>query len=149
MSDFSLSPNQILLSKGEVRVEEHNQRFARQISTDRHEWLADEPQALGGDDLGPNPYEMLLAALGACTSMTLRIYANRKQWPLDDIQVTLRHRKENRSDSPAADIFERRILLIGESLAEEQRQRLLDIANKCPVHKTLTGSIQIDTELVG
>lgn len=132
-------------AKGEVIVAEQNHRFTRAIYTEQHQWFADEAKQLGGDDYGPNPYEMLMAALGACTSMTIRMYANRKEWPLDDIRVALTHRRENR-EGVAVDIFDRAIEVVGD-LTEEQRQRLLDIANKCPVHKTLSGKIDIQTQL--
>ena len=131
--------------KGQVIVAEHNHRYTRAIYTEQHQWFADEAKQMGGDDYGPSPYEMLMAALGACTSMTVRMYANRKEWPLDDICVTLSHRRDNR-DGQVVDIFERMIQVAGD-LTDEQRQRLLDIANKCPVHKTLTGTIDIQTQL--
>lgn len=139
---------QLSLVKGQVIVNEHNQRFTRTIYTEQHQWFADESKAIGGDDYGPNPYELLLAALGACTSMTLRMYAGRKQWPLDDISVSLMHQKSKREAGVSVDIFRRVITLVGQSLTEDQRQRLLEIANKCPVHKTLTGQIEIQTELL-
>lgn len=131
--------------KGQVVVAEHNQRYTRAIYTEQHHWFADESKSVGGDDYGPSPYEMLMAALGACTSMTVRLYANRKAWPLDDIRVSLTHRRETR-DGATVDVFARVIDLVGD-LTEEQKQRLLDIANKCPVHKTLTGHIDIQTAL--
>jgi putative redox protein len=134
-------------AKGEVIVAEHNQRFTRSIYTEQHQWFADESKQVGGDDYGPNPFEMLMAALGACTSMTVRIYAKRKEWPLDDIRVSLTHKRDNR-EGVTVDVFHRAIHLVGASLTEDQRQRMLDIANKCPVHKTLTGKIEIDTELL-
>lgn len=148
MSERSESTHKHLsLVKGQVIVDEHNQRFTRTIYTEQHQWFADESKTIGGDDYGPNPYELLLAALGACTSMTLRMYAKRKQWPLDDIRVSLTHRKETREAGDSLDIFHRVISLTGESLTEDLRQRLLEIANRCPVHKTLAGQIEIQTEL--
>ena len=125
------------------------------ISVGPHHLLADEPRASGGSDEGPDPYELLLSALGACTNMTLRMYADRKQWPLEEIRVVLIHSKSYAEDcanceQPAAmlDQIERRITLIGD-LSVEQRQRLLVIASLCPVHKTLTSKIDIETGLVG
>jgi putative redox protein len=116
--------------------------------------LADEPEASGGRDEGPDPYELLLAALGSCTNMTLRMYADRKKWSLKEIRVPVTHSKNYANDclnceQPAAmlDRIDRRITLIGE-LSAEQRQRLLEIANLCPVHKTLTSRVDIKTELV-
>jgi putative redox protein len=116
--------------------------------------FADEPKASGGHDEGPDPYELLLSALGSCTNMTLRMYADRKGWPLKEIQVVLTHSKNHAQDcvnceQPAAvlDRIERRITLIG-ALSAEQRQKLLVIANLCPVHKSLTSKIDVQTELV-
>jgi putative redox protein len=124
------------------------------ISVGRHELFADEPKASGGHDEGPDPYELLLSALGSCTNMTLRMYADRKGWPLKEIRVVLTHSKNYAEDcvnceQPAAmlDRIERRITLIGE-LSAEQRQRLLAIANLCPVHKSLTSKIDVRTQLV-
>jgi uncharacterized OsmC-like protein len=133
--------------KGQVIVAEHNRRYTRSIYTEQHQWFADEAKQVGGDDYGPSPFEMLMAALGACTSMTVRMYANRKEWPLEDIRVSLTHRRESR-DAVTVDIFHREIRFMGDLLTDEQRQRMLDIANKCPVHKTLTGKIEIDTVLM-
>ena len=128
--------------------------FAQAIKVGSHGLVADEPLASGGTDSGPNPYDLLIAALGACTSMTVSLYARRKQWPLDDVTVTLRHSKVHAVDcencetkSAMIDYIERTIALFG-ALSEEQRTRLLEIANKCPVHKTLTSKIEIETKLV-
>jgi uncharacterized OsmC-like protein len=124
------------------------------ISVGPHHLLADEPKTSGGSDDGPDPYELLLSALGSCTNMTLRMYADRKKWPLQEIRVALTHSKNHANDcinceQPAAMLnrIDRRITLIGE-LSPEQRQRLLEIANLCPVHKSLTAGIDIQTELV-
>jgi len=124
------------------------------ISVGLHHLLADEPKTSGGSDAGPDPYELLLSALGSCTNMTLQMYADRKKWPLKEVRVTLTHSKNYANDcvnceQPAAmlDRIERRITLIGE-LSREQRQRLLEIANLCPVHRSLTSRIDIQTELV-
>jgi putative redox protein len=124
------------------------------ISVGPHHLIADEPKTSGGSDAGPDPYELLLSALGSCTNMTLRMYADRKKWPLKEIRVALTHSKDYTTDcvnceQPAAmlDRIERRITLIGE-LSVEQRQRLLEIATLCPVHKSLTSRIDIQTELV-
>jgi putative redox protein len=118
-----------------------------------HLLLSDEPKEAGGEDQGPDPYELLLAALGSCTNMTLRIYAERKRWPLREVRVVLKHLKSYATDCadcerPTAmlDRIERQITLIGE-LTEEQRQRLLEIASLCPVHRTLTSKIEIHTGL--
>jgi putative redox protein len=127
--------------------------FAQEISVGRHHISADEPVAAGGTDTGPNPYDLLLAALGACTSMTVAMYARRKQWPLEAVTVRLRHSKIHAADCESCetkegllDRIEREVELKG-SLSEEQRVRLLAIANKCPVHRTLTSEIDIQTHL--
>lgn len=123
------------------------------VSVGPHQLLSDEPKRAGGEDQGPDPYELLLAALGSCTNMTLRIYAERKGWPLEEVRVVLKHSKSHAVDcadceQPTAilDRIERQITLVGE-LTEEQRQRLLEVASLCPVHRTLTSKIEIRTEL--
>jgi putative redox protein len=128
--------------------------FAQAIGVGRHALVADEPEAFGGTDTGPAPYDLLLAALGACTSMTVSMYARRKRWPLDGVTVKLRHAKIHATDCEDCetkegmlDRIERDVELRG-SLTEEQRARLLEIANKCPVHRTLVSEIAIRTRLV-
>ena len=106
---------------------------------------ADEPVELGGRNTGPDPYELLLSALGACTAMTIRMYANRKKLRLDRIEVRLRHAQRSSASSGLNDRFERRITLVGELTAEE-RQKLLEIAEKCPVSQTLQRSCAIVSE---
>jgi uncharacterized OsmC-like protein len=130
--------------------------FACKVTSGQHHLAADEPIAKGGADTGPGPYEFLLAGLGACTAMTLRGYADRKNWPLEGVSVELQHDKiyaEDCADCETKegrlDRIERRIELFG-PLDEEQRARLIEIANKCPVHRTLTGEIHVVTsERVG
>lgn len=140
------------VERGQVLVRERNRDFLREVVTDDHQWLADEPEKSGGSNLGPDPYELLLASLGACTSMTVRMYANRKDWPLQDVDVRLSHRREHRQDCENCendghvDILHRRLRFYG-PLDESQRQRLLEIANKCPVHRTLEGTLRIETGL--
>lgn len=128
--------------------------FAQQVTVGRHRLTGDEPIASGGTDTGPNPYDLLLAALGTCTSMTLGMYARRKQWPLEAVTVRLRHRKVHAEDCAECDTkvglldrIEREIELAG-ALSAEQRARLLEIADRCPVHRTLTSEILIATRLV-
>ncbi|MGA8693029.1 MAG: bifunctional alpha/beta hydrolase/OsmC family protein [Xanthobacteraceae bacterium] len=137
---------------GEVFVRETRQgTFQQEIVAGAHRFLADEPVAAGGLDSGPGPYDLLLAALGACTSMTLRLYADRKQLPLTRTRVRLRHSRIYAADCAACetkegmlDRIDRIINLEGE-LDAEQRKRLLEIADKCPVHRTLTSEIDIRT----
>jgi putative redox protein len=142
------------LDKGTVRVEERNKQFTQTVISDGHTWLADEPSSLGGDDMGPDPYEHLLAALGACTNMTLRMYARRKKWPLENVSVTLTHGRIHGEDClqcdeehPQMDVISRQLVLRGD-LDDAQRQRLLEIADRCPVHKTLHNKIEVNTELL-
>lgn len=126
--------------------------YTAEISVRGHQLLADEPISLGGDDKGPNPYELLLSSLGACTAITLRMYAGRKDWPLEEVIVHMSHTKDyakdciNCDESEAkVDRINKRIELVG-PLSEEQRKRLMQIADKCPVNKTLLGEIRIESE---
>lgn len=128
--------------------------FTQDITAGEHQLRADEPVAVGGTDTAPNPYDFLLAALGACTSMTLAMYARRKQWPLESVTVRLRHSKVHADDcaecetrSGTIDRIEREIGLAG-ALDAGQRSKLIEIANKCPVHRTLASEINIRTRLV-
>ena len=126
--------------------------FPHLVAAGGHTIIADEPQSVGGSDTGLTPYQLLLAGLGACTSMTMRMYAKRKGWPADHIRVDLTHAKkylddcQGCEDNPVKiDLIERTIAL-GDDLSEEQRSRLMEIADKCPVHRTLEGDIRIVTE---
>jgi putative redox protein len=148
-----LQTDRDLVPGGHVWVGEGNQRFLRDLSSDDHQWVADEPKAAGGDNLGPDPYEHLLAALGACTSMTLRMYANRKKLPLDDVRVELNHQRVHADDCESCedregqlDVIHRTISLQGE-LTDEQVNRLLQIADRCPVHRTLENAPIVKTVL--
>lgn len=121
----------------------------QQITAGAHTLIADEPGEAGGGDAGPDPYSLLLAALGACTAMTLQIYARRKEWPLEKVEVSLRHSRIHAEDcgdcattQGKIDQIERYISLAG-PLSGEQKARLLEIAQRCPVHKTLTSEISI------
>ena len=138
----------------EVVVRGKASGFAQEIAAGPHRLAADEPLAAGGTDTGPSPYDLLCASLGACTSMTLGLYARRKQWPLESVTVRLRHSKIYASDCADCetkegmlDRIERDIELAG-GLTEEQRAKLLEIANKCPVHRTLTSEISIRSRLI-
>ncbi len=137
---------------GEVRVEETGYgRFATDVVAGSHVLRADEPRALGGDDTGPSPYGLLSAALGACTSMTLRMYAERNQWPLGRVSVAVRHDRvhakdceECEAETGRVDRFDRTLRIEG-ALDAEQRARLVEIADRCPVHRTLHGEVQVRT----
>lgn len=134
-----------------VTVEGDASGFAQRIVTGAHEFSADEPLSAGGTDTGPDPYQLLLAALGACTSMTVAMYARRKEWPLKRVSVQLAHSKVHAEDCAHCDTregrldrIERAIHLEGD-LTAEQRQRLIEIAERCPVHRTLTSETDIVT----
>ena len=139
-------PRMVMVNSGIVK-------YAQNISVGPHLLQADEPRDSGGNDVGPNPYELLLSALGACTSMTLCIYAERKQWPLQGVQVRLAHSKLYAEDRAACDTkpetldqIDVEISLIGD-LSEDQRQRLMEIADRCPIHRTLISEMQIRATL--
>jgi uncharacterized OsmC-like protein/alpha/beta superfamily hydrolase len=140
--------------EGEVVVEGRTTGLLQRIRTRNLTFPADEPLENGGTNLGPTPYELLLAGLGACTSMTLKMYAGRKEWPLDAVRVTLRHDRVHakdcedcEKDTGMIDVIDKKLELEGD-LTEEQRERLLDIAGKCPVHRTLLNEIKIRSERV-
>ncbi len=126
-------------------------KFQQTVSVGPHRLLADEPVSAGGEDTGPGPYDFLLAGLGACTSMTMRLYADRKALPLDRVTVTLKHSKIHASDCAECDTKEGmldqidRVIAMDGGLDDEQRKKLMEIADKCPVHRTLTSEIRIVT----
>lgn len=142
-------------SPHEVVVTSIGNTLAQQIQAGRHVLRADEPVPAGGSDSGPDPYALLLAALGACTSMTLRMYADRKGWPLERVIVRLSQAKIHaqdcadceETDEARIDRITREIELSG-PLSPEQRKRLVEIAERCPVHRTLMGPKQIVTRLI-
>jgi len=141
-----------LAEKGGVTVQETGEgRFQQLITAGRHTLIADEPVEIGGLDSGPNPYELLLAALGTCTSMTMRMYAERKTLPLERVTVTLKHSRIHARDCAECDTKDgtisriERVITIDGALDDEQRNRLMEIADKCPVHRTLTSEIDIVT----
>ena len=143
--DYSQQVNQ-----GHVIVEEKDHKFAQHISTDSHYWLADEPRAVGGNNSGPDPYEHLLAGLGACTAMTLRMYAERKKLPVTHIKVELSHTRNYQADCKEQKGIEAiiRDISFEGTLDAQARQRFLEIADKCPVHKTLHNNVSVISKLV-
>ncbi|MDQ6912876.1 MAG: OsmC family protein [Verrucomicrobiota bacterium] len=127
--------------------------FAQKVQTGSHQFVSDEPVSYGGKDTGPGPYDLLLAALGSCTSMTVGWYARAKKIPLEDVRVELRHSKIHAVDCAECetrtgkiDRIEMELALTG-NITDEQRARLLQIANQCPVHKTLKNEIDIQAKL--
>jgi len=151
--DAQPEPAALKADSGTVIVRETREgRFTQQIAAGRHALRADEPPSVGGGDSGPAPYDFLLAGLGACTSMTLRLYAERKKWPLERATVTLNHNRIHAEDcadcetqAGMLDRIVRSVALEGD-LDAAQRQKLLEIADKCPVHRTLTHEVVIETE---
>lgn len=146
--DLPEAPRQVVVR------ETRKSKFNQTISVGPHRLVADEPVAAGGEDAGPGPYDFLLAGLGACTSMTMRLYADRKSLPLDRVTVTLKHSKIYAKDCAECetrdgmlDQIERDIAIDG-ALDAEQRKKLMEIADKCPVHRTLTSEIRIVTKAV-
>jgi putative redox protein len=147
------SPPKRDLADNRVVVRTGKKGFQTEIIANEHRLIADEPIAAGGANTGPTPYEYLVAALGACTSMTLRIYADRKGWPVESIAVKLRHQKIHSRDcedceenTRKVDYIDREIELEG-PLTKEQRERLLQIADRCPIHQTLLSDISISSKL--
>jgi uncharacterized OsmC-like protein len=150
----SVVPNHPSLANFSVLVRGSGTRFAQEIVAGRHHIVADEPVVAGGTDAGFTPYDLLLAALGACTSMTLGMYARRKNWPLEGILVRLGHSKIHAEDCAECetkegtlDRIELELELTG-SLTSEQRSKLFEIAGKCPVHRTLEAGISIRSRLI-
>lgn len=136
------------------RIKDQSNKFLTQIQTGKHHLLADEPEEVGGEDRGPSPYQLLTSALAACTAMTMRMYADRKGWAIDEIVVNIDHEKKYGEDckdcdkpSSKIDHFNRYIELSG-NLDNVQRNRLLEIANKCPVHRTLESDVKITTAMI-
>jgi uncharacterized OsmC-like protein/pimeloyl-ACP methyl ester carboxylesterase len=132
--------------------ETRNSKLQQTVSTGPHHLLADEPVSAGGEDTGPGPYDFLLAGLGACTSMTMRLYADRKSLPLERVTVTLKHQKIHAEDCAECETKEGmldqidRVIAMEGALDTEQRKKLMEIADKCPVHRTLTSEIRIVTK---
>jgi putative redox protein len=148
--NYGTAPN---VAAGEVIVTELDQKFLRGMFSQNHQLMADEPVEFGGSNLGPNPYDLLLMALGACTSMTIRMYAAHKKLALDDITIRLKHEHIHSDDCEHCEDREGKIEQISRyiklqgDLTEEQKNRLLEIADRCPVHKTLMNKPVIETSL--
>jgi putative redox protein len=141
------------MSPQEVVVRSAGEGFRQDVESGTHRIVVDEPVALGGTDAGPTPYVLLLAALGACTAMTLRLYARNKGWPLETVEVRLSHDKIHAKDCATCETKEGRLdriereVIVGGPLTDEQRKRLGEIADRCPVHRTLTSEIHIHTRV--
>lgn len=121
-------------------------KYTQDVMTSRHHLYADEPASYGSADLGPTPYEYLCAALGACTTITMRMYIERKKWPVDHLACKVTHKKVVRGEDAPQDVFTRSLTIEGD-IDEAQRNRIMEIANKCPVHRTLEANSHINTEL--
>ena len=153
---FEQEENKMISTEGEQLVGHLNlleDNFTTSIQTKKHSFIADEPESVGGNDFGPSPYDFLSAGLAACTVMTLKMYAERKKWDLQEVFVYITYSKKHSDDLDIAvdtptrfDHLKKKLKFIG-NLDEKQRQRLKEIAAKCPVHKTLQSKIIIETEL--
>jgi putative redox protein len=142
------------ISKGHVLVAELDHKFQQEVFSDHHHWFADEPTQSGGKNSGPDPYEHLLAALGTCTAMTIRMYADHKKIPLEHVEVSLSHERNYVDDASRVSEEEkkiesliRKVQLLG-PLSETQKNRLMEIADRCPVHRTLHNNPQVLTTLI-
>ena len=155
LAEPAVEPVAESLAEGVVAVEETRaSKFAQRVQVGAHAFAADEPVAAGGTDTGPGPYDFLLAGLGACTSMTLRMYAEHKGWPLERVRVELKHAKVHASDCAECETREGkidridRVITVAGPLDDDQRKRLLEIADKCPVHRTLHSEVLVVSRLM-
>ncbi|MEL7446243.1 MAG: bifunctional alpha/beta hydrolase/OsmC family protein [Pseudomonadota bacterium] len=139
-----------------VIVQTGHGKFGTEVHTVSHRFVADEPRSYGGDDTGPTPYDLLLGALGTCTAMTMKMYADRKKWPMEGVRVHVTHERSHAEDcghiayeeeGMEVQALHREIEVIGDELDEDQRARIIAIADKCPVHRTLEGHLHIHTEM--
>ena len=139
--------------EGAVVVRGSASGFAQEVVAGKHRFAADEPASSGGTDTGPTPYDLLLAALGSCTSMTTSIYARRKGWPLESVTVRLRHSRIHAVDCADCETKEEKldqidvVIELTGALTEEQRRRMVEIAERCPVHRTLQSQMEIRTRI--
>lgn len=134
-----------------VHIHLGEEKYRTVMHAGRHELIADEPESVGGRDLGPDPFDYLLMSLGSCTVITLKMYAARKKWPLEEVFVELNHHKaeiENTADTEKEgtkkDVIEMEIIIKGD-LNDEQVKRMLEISKKCPIHRTLIGEVEFIT----
>lgn len=130
----SLFPDKVVVKIG-------IKKYETKIVSGKHQWIADEPEDLQGTDLGPNPNQLLASSLGACTAITIRMYADRKSMPLDEVTVELTIDKVSPEDHTIT-----RVVHLSGNLSEAERERLIQVANACPVHKLLSGKITIETK---
>lgn len=149
-----VAPPEAMETDEQVVVRLNEGPFLTEILSGNHHLLADEPKSVGGENLGPSPYELVSAGLGACTAMTIKMYADRKKWPLEEVSVHLSYDNSYIEDIQHCDSEERKIgrfirnIEVKGDLDEKQRARILEIANKCPVHKTLKSASEIETKLI-
>lgn len=149
-----MSEQNTSVAEGRVSVSIGEEGYASSIAVNGHELLADEPTGVGGGGTGPTPYDLVLAGLGACKTMTIRMYADRKGWPLEAANVRLSHKRIHAADCATCDTKNGRIdridvqIELQGDLTPDQRQRLVEIADRCPVHRTLTSETVIASSLV-
>ncbi len=142
------------MPKEGVVVKTGHGKFGTEVHTATHRFVADEPKSYGGDDTGPTPYDLLLAALGTCTAMTMKMYADRKGWAFEGTQIHVTHERNHEEDMDhtmeeegmQVQALHRRIAVLGDELTDEQRAKIIAIADKCPVHKTLEGHLHVHTK---
>ena len=138
-----------------VLIQTGNGKFGTVVHTVSHRFVADEPISYGGEDTGPTPYDLLNAALGTCTAMTMKMYADRKEWPFEGTRIHVTHERNHAEDcghildeNVQIQALHRRIEVLGDELTDDQRAKIIEIADKCPVHRTLEGHLHIHTEEV-
>jgi len=141
------------MTSQEVVVRSAGGGFRQEVTAGTHRLVVDEPASVGGSDAGPSPYGLLLAALGSCTAMTLQMYARTKGWPLESVEVRLSHDKIHAKDCASCETKEGKLdriereVIVGGPLTDEQRKRLGEIADRCPVHRTLASEIHVHTRM--